>query len=85
MTVTVSGTRLSLIAARVSGESYDLKGVSDNADSHELLAVVATVHHEGVGETLNDGAVGLAEALGGIATSRVGEVDGGADLDVVAV
>lgn len=70
---------------RVSGDSYDLEGVSDNADSHELLAVVATVHHEGVGETLNDGAVGLAEALDGIATSGVGEVDGGADLDVVAV
>lgn len=59
--------------------------MSDNADSHELLAVVATVHHEGVGETLNDGAVGLAETLDGIATSGVGEVDGRTDLDVVAV
>lgn len=73
------------LAYRVSRSSYDLKGVSDNADSHELLAVVATVHHEGVGETLNDGAVGLAETLDGIATSGVGEVDGRTDLDVVAV
>jgi len=58
--------------------------MGDNADGHELLAVVAAVHHEGVGETLNDGAVGLAEALGGITTSGVRDVDGGADLDVVA-
>ena len=56
----------------------------NDADSHELLAVVAAVHHERVGETLNDGAVGLAEPLGGIATGGVREVDRGADLDVVA-
>lgn len=62
----------------------DLEGVSDNADSHQLLSVVAAVHHEGVGETLNDGAVGLAEALDGIAAGRVRQVDGGTDLDVVA-
>lgn len=59
--------------------------MSDNADSQELLSVVAAVHHERVGETLDDGALGLAETLGGIATSGVGEVDRGADLDVVAV
>lgn len=58
--------------------------MGDNADSHQLLSVVAAVHHERVGETLNDGAVGLAEALDGIATSRVGDVDGRSDLDVVA-
>lgn len=59
--------------------------MGDNADGHELLSVVAAVHHEGVGKTLNDGAVGLAEALDGIATGRVRQVDGGTDLDVVAV
>lgn len=59
--------------------------MSDNADSEELLSVVAAVHHERVGETLDDGALSLAETLGGIATGRVGEVDGGADLDVVAM
>ena len=64
--------------------AHDLEGVRNDADGHELLAVVATVHHEGVGEALNDGAVGLAEALDGIATGGVREVDGGADLDVVA-
>ena len=55
----------------------------NNANSHQLLSVVAAVHHEGVGQPLNDGAVGLAESLGGISTSRVGEVDGGTNLDVI--
>jgi len=59
--------------------------VGDNADSHELLSVVAAVHHERVGETLNDWALGLAETLGGITSSRVGDVDWSADLDVIAV
>jgi len=57
--------------------------VGDDANSHELLAVVAAVHHERVGEALDDGALGLAETLDGITTGRVGEVDGLADLDVV--
>lgn len=59
--------------------------MSNDADSHELLAVVAAIHHERIGEALDDGAVGLSEALDGIAASGVGDVDGGADLDVVAV
>jgi len=58
--------------------------VGNDADGHDLLSVVAAVHHEGVGETLNDGALGLAESLLGVTTSRVGEVDGLTDLDVVA-
>lgn len=65
--------------------TYDLESVGNNADSKELLSVVAAVHHERVGKTLDDGALSLAETLGGIATGRVGEVDGAADLDVVAV
>jgi hypothetical protein len=64
--------------------TYDLKGVGDNADSHELLSVVAAVHHERVGETLNDGALGLPESLDGISAGRVRCVDRRADLDVVA-
>ena len=66
-------------------EYYDLEGVGDDANGHQLLAVVAAVHHEGVGQPLNDGAVGLAESLGGISAGGVGEVDGRSDLDVVAV
>ena len=67
------------------GRTYDLEGVGNNADSHELLSVVAAVHHERVGETLNDGALCLAETLLGEAASGVRLVDGLADLDVVAV
>ena len=59
--------------------------MGDDADSHELLSVVAAVHHERVGEALNDGALGLAEALDGIPASGVGDVDGLADLDVISV
>ena len=67
------------------GHTYDLESVSNDAHSHELLAVVAAVHHEGVGQTLDDGALSLAETLGGIAASGVREVDGVTDLDVVAI
>jgi hypothetical protein len=42
--------------------------VGNDADSHELLSVVAAVHHERVGETLNDGALGFPESLDRIAT-----------------
>ena len=66
-------------------ETYDLESVGHNADGLELLAVVAAVHHERVGETLDDGALGLAETLGGIAASSVRKVDGRTNLNVVAV
>ncbi len=56
--------------------TYDLESVSDDTDSHELLAVVAAVHHEGVGQTLDDRAVRLAESLRGISASGVRDVDG---------
>ena len=57
--------------------------MSDNANSHELLAVVAAVHHERVGEALDDRALGLAEALSSIATGSVRKVNRGADLNVI--
>ncbi len=65
--------------------THDLEGVVDDADSHELLAVVTAVHHQRVGEALNDGAAGLAESLGGISAGRVGDVDGLAQVDVVTI
>jgi hypothetical protein len=58
--------------------------VGDDADGHELLAVVAAVHHERVGEALDDGALGLPESLLCVPAGRVGDVNGGSDLDVVA-
>jgi hypothetical protein len=65
--------------------TYDFEGVGDDADGLKLLAVVAAVHHERVGETLDDGALSLPEALDGIAAGGMGDVDGLADLDVVSV
>lgn len=47
----------------------------DDAESHELLAVVAAVHHEAVDETLDDGALSLTESLLVVPASSVGEVD----------
>lgn len=67
------------------GVAYDLESMSHDAHSHELLAVVAAVHHERVGETLDDGALRLAETLDRIPASAVRHVDRLADLDVVAV
>jgi hypothetical protein len=64
--------------------TYNLEGVGNNANSHELLSVVTTVHHKGIGETLDDGALSLAESLDSISASGMGDVDGAADLDVIA-
>jgi hypothetical protein len=65
--------------------TYDLERMRNNADGHELLSVVTTVHHQTVGETLNNGALCLSESLLCVSTGRVGDVDGGADLNVIAV
>ena len=59
--------------------------MGDNADGHELLAVVAAIHHQGICEALYNGALGLAESLDSISAGGVGNIDWGADLDVVAV
>lgn len=67
----------------VGQEVDDLKGVLDNSDSLELLTVVTAVHHHGVGQTLNDWALGLSETLDSITTSSVVEVDWLSDLNVV--
>lgn len=66
-------------------KTYDLESVGDNADSHQLLSVVAAVHHEGVGQSLNDGAIGLAKSLDGISASRVGDIDGVSQRNVVTI
>ena len=57
----------------------------DNPHSHQFLSVVPPVHHQGVGQAFDDGALGFAEALHGVAACGVGDVDGGADLDVISV
>ncbi len=59
--------------------------MGDNSDGHELLSVVAAVHHERVGKALDDRAVGLAESLGGVLARRVCDVDGVAEGNVVTI
>ena len=54
----------------------DLERVLDDAHGHELLAVVAAVHHERADETLHDRTQRLAEALDLVAASRVRNVLG---------
>lgn len=62
----------------LSGEQVDdLKGVLDDSDGHKLLSVVASVHHQGVGETFDDWASGLAETADLEASSRMWKVLGG--------
>lgn len=58
----------------VGHEVDDLEGVLDDANGQELLAVVAAVHHQRVGQTLNNGALGLTEALNIVTTSAVGDI-----------
>lgn len=65
--------------------TYDLEGVSDNSHCHELLAVVSPVHHQRVGQTLDDRALSLAEPLDRISAGRMGDVYRRTDLDVVAI
>lgn len=54
----------------------DLEGVLDDAHGHQLLAVVASVHHHRVGQTFHNGTLGLPETLGGVTSSRVRQVLG---------
>ncbi len=65
-------------------KTYDFESVGNNANCHQLLSVVASIHHERVGQTLDDGALGFPEPLDGISAGGVRDVDGGTDLDVVA-
>ncbi|KAH9401930.1 hypothetical protein TYRP_016499 [Tyrophagus putrescentiae] len=61
----------------LSGQQVDdLEGVLDDAHRHQLLAVVAAVHHHRVGQALDDGALRLAEALLSVPSRGVGQVAG---------
>jgi hypothetical protein len=61
----------------------DFKSVLDNAHGHQLLAVVASMSHQRVGQTLCDWAKGFTEALGLITTGSVWEIDRISDFDVI--
>ena len=69
----------------LSGEPYNLKGVRNNADCHEFLAVVTAVHHERICQSFYDWALCFAEAFCGVSAGGVWDVGWSADVDVVAV
>ncbi|GMR31747.1 hypothetical protein PMAYCL1PPCAC_01942, partial [Pristionchus mayeri] len=57
--LTTDGTGTSDTGRVFTGSRVDdLERVLDNADGHELLSVVASVHHQRACKTLNDGGVG---------------------------
>lgn len=58
----------------VSEKVDDLEGIAEDADGQQLLSIVSSVHHQGIGHTLNDGALGLPEPLLVVASQGVGEV-----------
>ena len=75
-----------LLANRDPGcQTYNLERVGNNANSHELLSVVATLHHERVGQALNDWALCLPESLRSISAGGVRDVDRRSDLNVIPV
>ena len=65
-------------------QTYNFERVCNDPHRHELLAVVAAVHHERVGQALDNRALGFAEPLDSVSTCRVRDVNGRADLNVVA-
>ena len=49
----------------------DLEAVFNDPDGHQFLAVVAAVHHQRVDQPLDNGALSLAESLGGVTARTV--------------
>lgn len=93
------GVNKDLDGVLLGDEVDDLESVLNDADGHDLLAVVAAVHHKAgmsasrntasgsnsrVDETLDNGHAALGELLLGVAASSVGDVDSVADVDVVS-
>ena len=54
----------------------DLHSMLDNADGHELFAIVTTVHHERIGQPLDNRTLGFAESLHRVSSCRVGNICG---------
>lgn len=77
------GVDHNLQRVEVGEQVDDLQSVLDDSHGLELLTVVSAVHHQGVGETLDNGALGLSEPLCGVSAGSVGDVDGLGDLDIV--
>jgi hypothetical protein len=61
----------------------DFHGLLHDTGGQKLLSVITTVHHERVGHTFNDGALGLTETLGSITTGSVREEDLATKFDII--
>ena len=57
----------------------------NNSNSHQLLAVVSTVHHKRVRKSLDDRALGLSESLRRISTRGVRDIDRLSNLNVIPI
>ena len=57
--------------------------MSDNANSHELLSVITSIHHKGVREALDYGALSFTKAFYGVAAGGVRNVNGRAYLNII--
>merc|ERR1711881_302825 len=68
-----------------SQQMNNLESMLDNSDSHQLLAIIPPVHHQGVSQTLHDGALRLSEALLGVPSSRMRQKDSMLLLDSYVV
>lgn len=66
------GVNNNLQGVEVGEQVDDLQSVLDDSDSLELLTVVSAVHHQSVGESLDNGALGLSETLVGVSAGGVG-------------
>ena len=61
----------------LSGEEMnDLEGVLHDADGHQLLAVVASMHHQRRREALDDWALCFTETFHLVATGRMRQILG---------
>ena len=67
----------------VGEQEDDFKSVLDDTSGHQLLSVVSSVHHQRVGQTLDNRAEGLAKTLDLVTTGSVGNIDVGLDVQVV--
>lgn len=52
----------------------DFHSMLDNTNSHELFSIVSPVHHQRVGQSLDNGALCLPETLDLVPTSSMGHV-----------
>lgn len=68
------GVNQDLDGVGISEQVDDLESVLEDADSQQLLSIVASVHHEGISHTLDDGALSLPEPLLVVTSKGVREV-----------